>query len=257
MKHADLRRIGVIVPGGNMTLEWEFPPHLPPGFTANWSRVSRPNWGTVNKDSLLAMNDLAVRGGTDLVRLKPEAILYACTSGSFVEGAGKEADIAARISQATGIPALTTSMAVLEALRHLQARSVFMVTPYPDDINELEAEWLRVNGFDVIGYDSFRCDEKRPIASIASEEVAALVLRHRDSATQADAVFISCTNLLTFDQIDRLERELDRPVVSSNLASLWAVLKAIDAPVEGAGTGRLFTTGASQPHGAVRSLQTS
>lgn len=225
-----------------MTLEWELPSHMPDGFTVNWSRVTRPNWGTVNRESLLAMNELAVRGGMDLVRLKPEIILYACTSGSFVEGTGKEADVAARISQATGIPALTTSSGVLEALTHLGVGSVFMVTPYPDDINELETAFLRFHGFEVVGYDSFRCDEKRPIASISSEEVADLVLRNRSLAGKADAIFISCTNLLTFDQIPDLERELDRPVISSNLASLWAALRAIGAPLQGAGVGRLFAT---------------
>lgn len=242
MRHADFRRFGVIVPGGNMTLECELPPHLPEGFVINWSRVSRPNWGTVNRGSLMAMNELAIRGAQDLVRLKPEIILYACTSGSFVEGEGSEEEIADRIQQATGIRALTTSSAVIRALKHLGVRTVFMVTPYPQDINELEVDFLRFNDIDVIGYDSFHCDEKRPISSVSSEEVAELVLQHRDEISRADAVFVSCTNLLSFDHIERLERELDRPVVSSNLASLWAALTSIGAPTETAGVGRLFRT---------------
>ena len=245
MRHADFRRFGVIVPGGNMTLECELPPHLPKGFAINWSRVSRPNWETVNRDSLMAMNELAIRRAQDLVRLKPEVILYACTSGSFVEGEGSEDEIASRIQDATGIKALTTSAAVIRALKHLDVRTVYMVTPYPQDINELEVDFLRFNDIKVVGYDSFNCDEKRPIASVSSEEVADLVLAHRDEIAKADAVFISCTNLLSFDQIDRLERELDRPVVSSNLASLRAVLFAIGAPTDGAGVGRLFRTQAA------------
>lgn len=248
MRHADLRRFGVILPGGNMTLERELPSHLPPGFTINWSRVSRPNWETVNRESLLAMNALAIRGATDLVRLKPELILYACTSGSFIEGEGEEAEIARRITQATGIGALTTSSAVIEALQALRARRIFMVTPYPDEINEAEARFLAFHGITVNAFAAFHCDASRPIASIASEEVAALVLTHEEEARAADAVFISCTNLLTFDQIDRLEAALGRPVVSSNLASLWSALRAIGAPLAGVGPGRLFSAAAVFDH---------
>ncbi len=238
MKHADLRRIGVIGPAGNMALEWELPRHLPPGFAINHSRVDRPGDALVTRESLLAMAEQVDRAALDLVRTRPEVILYGCTSGSFVGGPGREAQIADRITEVTGIPAVTTSTAVLEALRALSARSVFMVTPYPDDVNEHEIRFLEFHGFSLTGWDSFRCDAVRTIGAIDSEETAAMVLRHRDTARRADAVFLSCTNLLTFDQIPRLEAALDRPVVSSNQASLWAALRRMNAPA--AGVGRLF-----------------
>lgn len=240
MKHSDLRRAGLIVPSGNMALEWEFHRHLPEGYTVNCSRVVRSESALLTKESLLAMTAGIAAAARALVRTRPEIVLYGCTSGSFINGFGNEAEGAELIAGETGIPAVTTSTAVLEALAALKARTVFMVTPYPEEINRHEAGFLGHHGHALTGCDSFRCDENRTIGSIDSEETAALVLKNREAASSADAVFISCTNLLTFDQIERLEAALGVPVVSSNLASFWAVARHAGWPVRG--PGRLFET---------------
>lgn len=237
MKHADLRRIGVIGPAGNMALEWELPRHLPPGFAINHARALRPGGRGLTADSLRAMADNAVAAAETLIRTAPEILLYACTSGSFVDGPGSEDAVAARIAAATGIPALTTSRAVLRALDALGARSVHLVTPYPDGINQAEIAFLEAAGLTVTRCDAHACDDARPIGAVSSGETRDLVLATADAA---DVVFISCTNLLTFDIIPDLERRIGKPVVSSNLASLWAVLGAIGAPRTDAGCGRLF-----------------
>ncbi|UXX93539.1 hypothetical protein N7U49_18055 [Streptomyces sp. AD2-2] len=39
---------------------------------------------------------------------------------------------------------------------------------------------------------------------------------------EADALFISCTNLPTYDVIPHLEAELRIPVVSANQVTMWA-----------------------------------
>jgi hypothetical protein len=46
----------------------------------------------------------------------------------------------------------------------------------------------------------------------------------------AQAVFISCTNLATYDVIAPLERELGKPVLTANQVTMWAALQLpIDA----------------------------
>ncbi|GAA4322838.1 aspartate/glutamate racemase family protein [Pigmentiphaga soli] len=227
MKHSDLRRFGVIGPAGNMALEYEFSRHLPPGVAFNHARASRPGWPALTRESLAAMGERAIEAARDLVRTRPEILLYACTSGSFVGQEHDEAALARRIAEATGIPAITTSTAVLDALKALSARKVFVVTPYPDDITLSEVEFLELNGIGVAGWDSFRCTAERPIGGVDSDDTERLVLGHRDAIAGADAVFVSCTNLLTFDKIAALESALGVPVVSSNTASLWAVLRGM------------------------------
>jgi maleate isomerase len=235
----ELRRFGVLAPPGNIALERELPPLLPQGVIANHNRLSRPGNG-ITSESLLAMANSIERAAHDLAQAHPEIILYGCTSGSFLAGVGREAEIAQRIADMTGIASVTTSTAVIAALRAVKAQRVFMVTPYPDDINAHEVEFLEHYGIEVAGWDAFRCQTSEAIRAVSSERVADLVLQHAGAIARCDAVFISCTNLLTTDQIDRLEQQLGKPVVSSNQASLWAVLRHMDVDTKGIRAGGLF-----------------
>jgi maleate isomerase len=234
-----VKRIGVIAPPANVALERELPRYLPEGVVMNHNRLSRPE-ARLTKESLLAMGESVVRAATDLAYARPDIVMYGCTSGSFLDGFGNEGRIADRITSLIGVPAFTTSSAVLEALRAVDARRIFMVTPYPEDVNAHEVEFLAYHGFEVPAYDSFRCAVSEEIKAIASEEVALLVLRNRDAITRCDAVFVSCTNLLVLDQVERLEASLGVPLVTSNQASLWAALQRLGVPVGGIRCGQLF-----------------
>jgi len=237
-----VRRLGVLLPPGNVAIEREFPLLLPPGVVINHNRLSRERAGVTDRDSLLGMADSLERAASDLAQAHPEFVLYGCTSGSFMGGPGHEADIARRIQEITGIRAITTSTAVVGALRAMRARRVYMVTPYPDEINAHEVCFLAHYGIEVAGWDSFRCGSSEKNRGVASEQVAAMVLQHGAEAMGCDAIFISCTNLLSADQIPILEHALDRPVVSSNQASLWAALRNIEVDTRGvAAGGRLFS----------------
>lgn len=235
-----VRRFGVLAPPGNTALERELPPLLPAGVVSNHNRLSRPG-ASITADSLLRMAESIERAAHDLAQAHPEIILYGCTSGSFLAGIGREAEVAQRIADLARIPSVTTSTAVIAALRALKARKVFLATPYPDDINLHEIAFLEHYGIEVSKWDAFRCQTSEAIREVSSEQVADLVLRHRDDIKGCDAVFISCTNLLSIDQIPRLERELDKPVMSSNQASLWAVLQHMDIDTSGIAAGHLLS----------------
>lgn len=241
MKHRDVKRIALVIPAGNLALEYEFPRYLPEGVAINVSRMYRPGGAVLTAESLLVMRQEIERAVRDLDRVYPAAVLFGCTSGSFVGGDGDEAELARRIGQLSGAPAVTTARAVIDALRHLSARRVFMLTPYPEDINRQEVAFLARHGIAVDGYDAFACDAGRPIADIDSEEIVARLEQHQATIRRTDAVFISCTNLLTLDNIERLERRFARPVVSSNLASLWAVARLVGLAPRGMGCGTLFS----------------
>ena len=180
------------------------------------------------------------RAAHDLAQTYPEVIVYGCTSGSFITGAENDTAIADKIETLTGIPAITTSTAVRKALHAVGARRVFMVTPYPETINQQEAAFLNHHGVTVAGWDTFNCRTSEEIREVDSGEVKAMVLKHREDVTDCDGVFISCTQLFTMDQIDSIEAELGRPVVSSNQACLWAALRHKKIESRGLGAGRLL-----------------
>jgi maleate isomerase len=234
-----VRRIGIIAPPVNVALERELPRYLPRGVVTNHNRLSRPE-AALTKESLIAMGKTADRAALDLAKVHPEVLVYGCTSGSFLDGFGNESAIADRITALTGIPAVTTSTAVLEALQAVGARRIFMVTPYPDAVNDHEIGFLAHHGFEVAAYASFHCALSAEIMALASSDVADLVLRNRERIRGCDALFVSCTNLLVLDEIERLERELDLPVVTSNQASLWAALRRMGIATDEIALGRLL-----------------
>jgi maleate isomerase len=142
-------------------------------------------------------------------------------------------------------------MAVVAALGALRLKRVYMITPYPDDINDEEVQFLAHYGVEVTGYDSFRCEVTERTAAVSSAAVAELARKHRHEITLCDGLFISCTQLLTMDQIEPIERELDRSVVTSNQATLLAGLKFLGVRTQGLRVGRLCELPADEKVAAV------
>lgn len=233
------RRFGVLFPPGNVAMERELQVRLPEGVSMHCNRMSRPN-SSLSEESLLAMSQSLERAARDLAQTYPGIIVYGCTSGSFITGAETDTQIADDIERMTGIPAVTTSTAVRQALHAVGATRVYMVTPYPDSINLQEVEFLRHNGIEVEGWDSFRCRTSEEIREVDSAQVADMVFAHRGEIARCDGIFISCTALFTVDQIDRIEATLGLPVVTSNQACLWAALRHLQADSRGLGAGRLL-----------------
>ncbi|RVT96713.1 maleate cis-trans isomerase [Rhodovarius crocodyli] len=241
-----VRRIGVLAPPGNTAMERELPLYVPPGILVNHNRLSRPD-SSISAESLRAMAQSLDQAAHDIAQAYPEVIIYGCTSASFLEGLGQEARLADRITAQTGIAAVTTSTAVVEALNAFNARRVFMITPYPDAVNEKEVVFLEHYGFSVGAMDTFRRDTSEKIRELSSDDVFEMVLANKTAIAGCDTIFLSCTNLLTMDRIADIETALDRPVVSSNQASLWAALQRMKVPPRANGAGRLFETSLAVP----------
>lgn len=228
MKHRDLIRAGLLVPAGNMAMEYELPRWLPETIALNVARVWRPGGTTLSASALEAMQQNIAPALDQMDRLPLKVALFSCTSGSFVGQPDAPEAIERQITATLGVPAVTTAHAVIRALRALGAKRIFMITPYPDEINLAEVAFLRRYGIETTGYQSFNCSSAYPIAAVDSDDIVALASKYAGAIGRADALFISCTNLLTLEIIPALEATLGVPVVTSNQASLWALLQALD-----------------------------
>lgn len=164
--------------------------------------------------------DEAVRA---LCAISPEVIGYACTSGSFVGGTAGERAMTASMEQAGDIPALTTSGALLEALTELDAQRVAVVTPYTKSVTDSLEDYLGEAGIAVTGRSYLGLT--REIWRVPYRDVVDMA--RQAVADAPDALFISCTNLATYDVIPQLEAELRMPVISANQVTVWAALRRI------------------------------
>jgi maleate isomerase len=229
-------RLGVLIPPANIVCETEFPQALPPGFGVHFQRLQRPS-KEITADSLVGMKD-SVQAAAQTLALAPvDVIAYACTSGSFLSGSGEHDQIASDITGYTGKPAVTTSTAVLQALRAVGADQVYVITPYPAEIAAKSVDFVRDNGLAVSGDHTFACATSAAIRAVTVDDIVNQARAAMRQQPQTNAVFVSCTNLPSLEYIAALEGEIGVPVVSSNSATLWSALRtagfADDLPVLG------------------------
>ncbi|GAB3210955.1 maleate cis-trans isomerase family protein [Marinactinospora thermotolerans] len=186
---------------------------------------------TVDMASALSDDGNVRRATRDLLVPEPLVVGYACASGSFVHGAAGERRLHAGILEAGAPAAVTTSGALVRALEALQARRVAVVTPYVDSVTERLLAFLSEHGVDTVS--SVGLGLLNHIWKVTYSEVAQAV---RDAdRPDAQAVFISCTNVLTYDIIAPLERALGKPVIAANQVTMWSALAAIGRRAIGAG----------------------
>ncbi|AYC41006.1 maleate cis-trans isomerase family protein [Streptomyces griseorubiginosus] len=155
--------------------------------------------------------------------IAPEVVAYACTSGSFVGGIAGERAMCAAMTRAGAVPSLTTSGALLDALAELGVTRVALVTPYTVSVTRALEEYVAEAGVSVAGCAYMGLT--RHIWKVPYREVSEMA--HKAVRPDAQALFISCTNLATYDVIPQLEAELRIPVISANQVTMWAALRRL------------------------------
>jgi len=163
--------------------------------------------------------------------VRPSVMAYACTSGSFVNGVGGARHISKIMEAASDAQGVSTSEALLEALDHLGASSVVVVTPYVAELTLRLGDFLEEAGHSVVAQAGLGLEGG--IWEVPYRTTCELI-RGAD-VPEADVIFISCTNLPTYDIIAPLERELGKPVLSANQVTAWAALQRVGKAAVGPG----------------------
>jgi maleate isomerase len=229
------RGVGVVVPY-DFALDREMWRWVPDGVDLYVTRTrSLPLHADVEMARRISTAHAVEVGTRDVLAVEPDVVLYLCTSGSFVRGVAGERRIRA-VMRAAGAPvAVTTSGALLDALAHLGVREVAVASPYVPDVAARLDAYLREAGIRVLAHRGLGLDNR--IWQVSRRAVHDLVLAADHDA--AAAVFVSCTNVPTFDLISELEDMLGKPVLTANQVSLWAALRGAEVAVPGLGQ-RLF-----------------
>lgn len=215
--------IGIVAPF-DLALDrelWRWTPEAVSLYLTRTPRLQGPV-GVALAEHLADPDAIAAACG-EVAVAEPGVTAYLCTSASFVAGLEGEALLRAAMRRGGARHALTTSGAVLEALSALGVTRVAVATPYDQALTERLVAFLAEAGvkttgsaFLGLGADMWRvgADAVRALAEAVP----------RDGAR---ALVLSCTNLRTYDVIAPLEAALGIPVVSANLATMWAALRAL------------------------------
>lgn len=236
------RRLGLILPSMNTTLEPDFNRSLPSDVTVHAQRLwapPRPTADDTNGDERLGrMNDGIPAAVDHLMTAQVELIVYGCTSGSFSFGAGGESAIGEQIHSQAGVPVVVTSHALLDAIGAFGARRLAIASPYPKATNDRLVRYLEAQGYEVV---SARSDPYGSLGSyeMVNEEPAEIRSFAVDAANGgADLLVCPCTAWRALEVVASIEDAVDMPVVTSNQAAIWASMRALGTvPV---GPGSLF-----------------
>src|SRR5690606_8011953 len=167
----------------------------------------------------------------NVLGVEPEIVAYLCTSGSFIHGVSYEAQLREAIMAAGAPDAVTTSGALAEAVRTLGLTRMSVITPYDAPLTDRLVAFLGELGVDVLR--SHYLGLGGGIWRVNYRTVAELILAADDP--QAEAVFVSCTNLPTYDIIAPLEDRLGKPILTANQLTVWSCLGRMGLPMVGPG----------------------
>jgi maleate cis-trans isomerase len=167
-----------------------------------------------------------------------DAVVWACTSGSFVFGwDGATAQVEA-LGAAAGVPASSTSFAFVDACARLGVSRVAVGATYPDDVAERFVAFLGAAGIEVLSLSAKGIITAAEVGTLPQETVLefAAAADHPD----AQAVLLPDTALHTIGLLDALDARVGKPVLTANQVSVWQGLRLAGADAPRPGFGVLF-----------------
>jgi maleate isomerase len=179
---------------------------IPSGQTVTHATLSQM------QTDLTAAADLLPKG------LRFPVIGYGCTSASSVIGSDR---IEKLVQGACDVDTVTNPLrATVAACAARGLSRIALLSPYIEEVNEPLRTAFAQNGVDMSVFGSFGEAQEAKVVRISTASVVDAALKLGTDPT-VEGVFLSCTNLRTYDAIPAIERALGKPVLSSNQALAW------------------------------------
>jgi maleate cis-trans isomerase len=197
-------------------------------------------------DALLDLGsvDRLSAGVQQLRQFDVDAVVWACTSGSFVFGwDGARAQVDA-LTRALAVPASSTSFAFVHAAEALQLARVAVAATYPQDVAGHFVEFLGQGGVHVLRLSSRGIITAAEVGTLGRDQVLDLVAAN--DHPDADAVLLPDTALHTAAWLEELENRVRKPVLTANQVSVWEGLRIAGHTEPHAGLGTLFRHGSAE-----------
>ncbi len=239
------RRVGLIVPSSNVTVETELPRLLQRAADVEFSfHSSRMRMHAVTPEQLRAMNAQRERCVLEIGDARTDVLLYACLVAVMASGVGAHRDTELRIAEQLALggadaKVLSSAGALVRALKDLEANRVALVMPYTEPVARTVVEYLEAEGFTITGWRALGVADNTEVGCIPGDNVlsAARELDFRDS----DALVLSCcVQMPSLDLIQPAEDEFGLPVLSAATAGAYSILRSLGLPVDLPGAGSLL-----------------
>jgi maleate cis-trans isomerase len=181
------------------------------------------------------------RTAKSLLPLDPDSAIWACTSGSFIDGrAFAEAQVE-MIARVVGCPASSTSLAFIHALEALGIDRVAVLGSYIEVTTRAFTVFLDEFGIGIERFKALGAPGGQDAFDFSREMMLAGA-RGVDTSG-AGAILIPDTAMATMHLIEPLEKELGKPILTANQVTLWDSLRIAGAGRPMPEYGRLFAAG--------------
>ena len=238
-------RVGVIIPSTNIGVEYDCQRIIPQGVTWHFARffVAQPDLSSDNLflafvEEIRKTIPDAIR---DIMTCEPDYIMMGMSAETFWGGLAGNIEFEARLRESIGpTMGLTSGAAALRAaLDAFGAKRVAALTPYQPVGDAQVRRFLEESGYEVTNVVGLKCDSATSIAHTPPREVIDAVLNRLDG-DDVDAIVQAGTNLSTQDIFPALEKQLGKPVIAINIATIWHALRARGINDRFFGRGRLL-----------------
>ncbi|MGJ0204102.1 maleate cis-trans isomerase family protein [Leucobacter sp. gxy201] len=217
--------IGFLYPGYGAEDDYPFMQALVPDGVALELEHTSVGVDAHEVDALLDLgrSERLLEGAENLRAKQLDAIIWACTSGSFVFGLEGARRQAAEVGDALAVPASSTSLAFVDAIRHLGFSRVAIAATYPEDVSRHFRKLLEDAGIEVLSLVSHDIETAALAGELDDDGVVALA--ESNNPAEAQAVLLPDTAMHTARIIERLETALGKPVLTANQVTLWQGLR--------------------------------
>lgn len=170
--------------------------------------------------------------------LSPDAVMWACTSGSFVYGWDGCRQQAEWVREASGAPSSSTSLAFAAAVHHLGLRKVSVAATYPEGVASHFVKLLEHDGITVRALSAYDVPSGEDAGLLDAEWV--LATAGAADVSDAECLLVPDTALHTVEVLPRLEEALGMPVLTANQVTAWYGLRLAGHPARAEELGALF-----------------
>lgn len=232
--------LGMLTPSSNTTLEPVTTAMIAglPEASAHFGRF-RVTEIALSENALSQFDDSEIlRAAELLAHAKVNVIGWNGTSSGWL---GFDADerLCRRITEATGIPACTSVLALNEILERTGVTRFGLVTPYRDDVQAAIVENYARSGFECVAERHLRLQDNFSFSEVGEDEIRRMTREVAQQKPQAITIF--CTNLRGAPLVAELEAETGIPIYDTIATVVWKSLELAGADAKRVrGWGRLF-----------------
>lgn len=178
----------------------------------------------------------------DLVENKCDAIIIGGSPLFTKLGYGSDVEMAKKLTAKYGVPISPGITGEVEALRSMSIKRVVVATPHEESLNQRMKAFLEASGFQVLKIEGYGVRKNADLTDMDIHAAYRIAKRLYEQAPEADGIFVPCPRWPTITDVDLLEREIGKPVITSCQAYIWYALRMARVKEPVGGFGRLMAS---------------